>query len=163
MCTLDLTGGLLRGAVIVQARGDVDLCSAPALERHLSAVLAGQAPAIVLDLSAVTFLDCAGLRVLLAARRRAASQGSPFSLAAPQRAVTRLLQLTALDRHFTVFPTVAAAVAAGDSGPHPIPRLPTRLRPGEVPRHRGVPGRAPAAAPGPLWPQVVAGAEVPGG
>lgn len=123
MCTLDLTDDVLRGAVVVQARGEVDLCSAPALEHHLSAVLTGQPHAIVVDLAAVTFLDCAGLRVLVAARRRAASRGLRLALAAPHAAVARLLRITALDRHFDVFPTVAAAVALMDIDPDPMPRL----------------------------------------
>ena len=109
---LELTDRMLHGCVIVQARGDVDFGSAPDLHRRLSAILTSRAPAVVLDLSRLMFLDCAGLEVLVTASRRAASQGTGLALAAPRPTVTRLLGITGLDRHFTIFPTVAKAVTA---------------------------------------------------
>jgi anti-sigma B factor antagonist len=109
---LELTARAPHGCVIVEVRGEADLCSAPALDQYLSDVLTRHASAIVLDLSHLTFADCAAMRVLLDAEWRAASQGRPFVLAAPQPAFTRLLQITGFDRHFTVFPAVAEAADA---------------------------------------------------
>ena len=118
----ELTVCVLYGCVIVEVWGEVDLSSVPALERHLSAVIASaviamQASAIVLDLSRLLFIDCAGLRVLLDAERRAAARGKSFALAAPRRIVARLLETTGLDQHFIAFPTVAEAVVAAVSPP----------------------------------------------
>lgn len=109
---LELTDRVLHGCVIVQARGDVDFGSAPELDQRLSMILTTRAPAVVLDLSRLTFLDCAGLGVLVTASRRATSQGTVLALAAPRPAVARLLRITGLERHFTIFPTVAKAVTA---------------------------------------------------
>lgn len=113
---LELTTRVLHGCVVVEVRGEVDLSSLDALEQCLSTVLAGEAPAIVLDLSRMGFVDAAGLRVLLRAKRRAASRGRPFVLAGPRAAVARLLVVTDLDRRFTIFPTVAEAAAAFSDG-----------------------------------------------
>ncbi len=76
----------------------------PALNQHLSAILTVRAPAVVLDLSRLTFLDCAALRVLVAVERRAAAYGTTLVLAAPRPTVARTWQITDRDRQFTVFP-----------------------------------------------------------
>lgn len=113
----EFTDRAQHGCVIVEVRGEVDLCSARILGRHLSLVLTRQAPATILDLSGLAFLDCAGLRVLLAASRPAAAHGRPLLLAAPQPIVIRLLQLTGSDQHLAIFPTVAEAVTAHRTRP----------------------------------------------
>jgi anti-sigma B factor antagonist len=113
---LEFTDRQLHGCEIVEVRGEVDYGSAPALDQRLSAILTVRASAVVLDLSRLTFLDCAALRVLVTARRRAAAHGTTLVLAAPQPKVARTLQITGLDRQFTVFPTVAKAVTASRTG-----------------------------------------------
>jgi anti-anti-sigma factor len=55
------------GAVIVRVRGEIDLATAPELEARLLDVGGEE---VDLDLSGVTFCDCAGLRVLDQARDR---------------------------------------------------------------------------------------------
>lgn len=113
---LEFTDRLLHGCVIVEVRGEVDYGSAPVLDQRLSAILTARAPAVVLDLSRLRFLDCAALRVLVAAGRRAAAHGTALVLAAPQPTVAKTLQITGLDRQFTVFPAVAKAVTASRAG-----------------------------------------------
>jgi stage II sporulation protein AA (anti-sigma F factor antagonist) len=49
------------GTVVVRPAGELDLATAPDLERVLGDLL-GRHWAVVLDLSEVTFADCAGLR-----------------------------------------------------------------------------------------------------
>ena len=112
----ELTARVLPGCVIVEVWGEADFRSVPALEQYLSAVIAMQAPAIVLDLSRLAFTDCAGLRAVLDAERRAAARSKSFALAAPRPIVARLLQVTGLDQHFVIFPTVAGAVVAARKG-----------------------------------------------
>jgi anti-sigma B factor antagonist len=109
---LELTDRVLHGCVVLQVRGEVDFGSAPDRDQRLSAILRIRPPAVVLDLSRLTFLDCAGAGVLVAASRRAASRGAGLVLAAPRPTVARLLRITGLDRHFLIFPTVATAIIA---------------------------------------------------
>jgi anti-anti-sigma factor len=133
----EFTDRVRQGCVVTEVRGEIDLGSARILGRHLLLVLARQAPATILDLSGLAFLDCAGLQVLLAASRRAAAHGGSLILAAPRPIVARLLRLTGSDQHLAIFPTVAEAVTAhrtmpGAEGrphrPHPVPppRSPSR-------------------------------------
>lgn len=112
---LEFSDRLLHGCVIVEMRGEVDYGSAPVMDQRLSAILGVRVPT-VLDLSRLTFVDCAALRVLVAVERRAAAHGTTLVLAAPRPGVARMLQITGLDRQFTVFPTVAKAVTAGRNG-----------------------------------------------
>jgi anti-anti-sigma factor len=55
----------------VSAEGELDLSSSPALARELSVARASDAASIELDLSGLTFVDCAGLRVILCTDARA--------------------------------------------------------------------------------------------
>ncbi|WP_035791326.1 STAS domain-containing protein [Kitasatospora mediocidica] len=84
--------------VVVRANGEIDLDAAPALRRVLSKALRGHHE-VVLDLSPVTFMDCAGLRVLVSARDQADRTGRRLVLRGAGPQVTRLLKLTRLERH----------------------------------------------------------------
>jgi anti-anti-sigma factor len=116
---LEFTDRLLPGCIIAEIRGEVDYGSAPALDQRLSAILTMRPPTVVLDLSCLTFIDCAALRVLVAAERRAAAYGTTLVLAALRPSVARSLQITGLDQRFSVFPAVAEAVS--------VSRMPGRL------------------------------------
>ncbi|MDQ0305926.1 anti-sigma B factor antagonist [Kitasatospora herbaricolor] len=88
---------------VVWARGDIDLETAPALHRRLEAALREHRD-VVLDLSQVTFMDCAGLGTLLDARGQAERHGGRLVLRAVGPDVLRLLRLTGLEGRLTVTP-----------------------------------------------------------
>ena len=77
------------------ASGEIDSSSAPLLREQLDTLLEGSLSELTIDLSAVTFLDSAGLCVLAAAHRRAGS-GVRLRVLASSRAVIRPLQITGL-------------------------------------------------------------------
>ena len=76
--------------------GEIDSSSAPVVRQHLDALLDGDVRELTVDLTAVTFLDSAGLCVLAAAHRRAATQEVGLRVLASSRAVVRPLQITGL-------------------------------------------------------------------
>lgn len=80
------------GVAIVSLSGELDLAGVPTLARELARV--AEEPAVVLDLARVTFMDCSGLRCLLAARRAAERRGRPFELIGGSRPVRRIFSLT---------------------------------------------------------------------
>jgi anti-anti-sigma factor len=95
--------------VVVTVAGDLDLSTAPDLERSLVGVQTDGRP-VVLDLRQVTFMDSSGLRVILAADARARSAGSRLVLVEGPPGVQRVFHLTLLDRRleFVADPTEIA-------------------------------------------------------
>ena len=81
--------------------GEVDLATASRLRILLEGADQEITREVVLDLSEVTYMDCAGLPPMLAARARL---GDRFWLRGLQPPVTRLLQLTGLDEAFAILP-----------------------------------------------------------
>jgi len=61
-----------------------------------------QAALLVLDLSALDFLDSTGLEVILRAARRAHDTGRRLIVQKPSRYVKRLLELTAIDQSLDI-------------------------------------------------------------
>ena len=89
--------------VVVRAGGDIDYDTAPALRRTLAAEL-GKHREVVLDLSQVTFMDCAGLSAVVHAHGQADRRGGRLVLRGAGPPVIRLLKLTGLDHCLTVDP-----------------------------------------------------------
>ena len=73
--------------------GDLDLATAEEAWNALRFSIAQYGPRLILDLSELTFLDCAGLRVLLRAREECEAAGGYLHVTEPQGEVLRLLEL----------------------------------------------------------------------
>jgi anti-sigma B factor antagonist len=70
--TADLRVGIHPGVpTVVEICGEIDILSAPQLRDELLRVVRRHGSQLALDLEGVTFIDCAGINVLLATRRRA--------------------------------------------------------------------------------------------
>jgi anti-sigma B factor antagonist len=106
----ELTTSACDGHVVVALRGDLDVTGAPGAEAAISAVLA-RGRYLVIDMSALDFLDCGALGALLRVRGLARRGGGDVVLAAPQPLVRRLLALSGNDEVFWVQVSVEAAVA----------------------------------------------------
>lgn len=90
------------GAVIVRLSGEVDVASAPLVEHTLQRARATRRRDVRLDLSAVTFCDCAGLNALIASDRLLRAAGSRLTISRLSGPVRRLLLLTKTHRVLTV-------------------------------------------------------------
>jgi anti-anti-sigma factor len=124
----DPAGGDGPTRALVTVSGELDLETAPELGDHALAALNDVSVHLVLDLRGVTFMDSTGLKVLLAAAHRADLAGGSLVLVAPNRAVSRILTLTGLDKTFVLaddladLPPVTAVPGAdlsGDAAPTP--------------------------------------------
>jgi anti-anti-sigma factor len=99
-------------ATVVRVRGEVDLATAPQLRGMLLEVLAARpATHLVIDLSAVTFLDSTGIGVLVGAHQRVTASGGWFSAVVSTPMVRRVLQVTGLLRAWRVTGSVDDALA----------------------------------------------------
>jgi len=108
------------GAWVLTLQGEHDLSTATAVRDALRRVFdAGSA--VVVDLSAVTFLDSSTLNAILYGSERAQSDAAHrFAAVLPPgpSAARRVLELTGVDRVLAIHPDRASAVAAiaGDGG-----------------------------------------------
>jgi anti-sigma B factor antagonist len=102
----------LDGHFVVWLRGDLDLAAARRVPERLP-VPARPDRHVVIDLSGVPSIDRSGVRALLACQLRARLTGVTFALACVRAAVRGAFALTGLDGWFAIYPTVAAALTAG--------------------------------------------------
>jgi anti-anti-sigma factor len=96
--------------VVVLVDGELDLWSAPALKRALCDQLADGRKHLVVDLSAVSFMDSTALGVLLGIDRRL-STDERLVLAQPGTGVLRLFELSGVAAGMRIFPSREAAIA----------------------------------------------------
>jgi anti-sigma B factor antagonist len=86
--------------LVVAICGEVDIQSAPGLREELLRVIRRHGPQLIIDLSGVTFLDCAGLNVLVATRRRAQLEDGWVRLVRVPPQARRMISLLKLDWAF---------------------------------------------------------------
>ena len=99
------------GAVVVHLAGELDLYNSHQIREALLTYTAEQPARLVIDLGEVEFIDSTALGVLVEARSRM-NEKQTFLLAAPGLESRRALEISGLDRHFTVHSTVDEALAA---------------------------------------------------
>jgi anti-sigma B factor antagonist len=88
------------GEVVVRVRGEIDMAAAPVFRERLTAVIESNGDDVVIDLADVSFMDSSGLVVLVEAHQKLESASRKLLIARPSPAVTRVLEVTGLDRLF---------------------------------------------------------------
>ena len=89
---LTVTSSSEDGATVLALSGELDMSNAPALREAIASSGAERTGRLILDLSRLTFIDSAGIAVLLEAAERLDS----VSLRDPVRAVWRVIEITGL-------------------------------------------------------------------
>ncbi len=77
----------------VRIEGEIDVCLADRLQDLLLRIMQAHGPRLLLDLSAVSFMDCAGLRALMLTRRHAEQRGWSVHLTAASPMVLKIITL----------------------------------------------------------------------
>jgi len=108
---MNITSTLRNEMAVVALEGDVDLRCSPALRKELLERTFERRD-IVVDLSAVGYIDSSGIAGLVEAYQGARDNGTRFLLAAPSEPVLRVLRLARLDRVFTIVDSVEPLAAA---------------------------------------------------
>jgi anti-anti-sigma factor len=88
-------------AVVLVLSGELDLASAPTLERELREAEATSPRRLVIDLAGLAFMDSTGLQALLRARERANNNDHQLSLRRAPHQVQRVFELTKTVDAFT--------------------------------------------------------------
>jgi anti-anti-sigma factor len=109
-----------QGRSIITVTGDIDLGTAENLLARITALIGSARRGIDLDLSEVTFIDCAGLRTLNAIDARVRANGATTRLTAMSPAVVRLFELAYAIRDPAV-PATTPTTARGPAYAAPRP------------------------------------------
>jgi anti-sigma B factor antagonist len=110
---LSLTERTVESQAVVEVRGEVDVHSAPHLRDRLISTIDSGTRSLVVDLTALGFIDSTGLGALVAARNHADEQHVALRLVCTSERLLKLFRITGLHEVFSIYPTVEAAVGAG--------------------------------------------------
>jgi anti-sigma B factor antagonist len=113
---LRITYRVLGPDAVVAVRGEIDVYTGPPLRTELAGLATAHRHLLV-DLTAVTWLDSTGLGVLIGVRKRLHARGHRLLLVVPPDSRPhKVLAVTALDGFFAPHPTLDDALAALESG-----------------------------------------------
>jgi anti-sigma B factor antagonist len=90
---LDIATRSYGSTVIVTLTGEFDVAVADELSHVIHRALEQRPKILILDLSAVTFVDCAGVRSVLAAQRHVEAHSAQLSIIPPPEHVHRVFVL----------------------------------------------------------------------
>lgn len=96
--------------VLVGLQGRLDHSLTPQLEATLRTLLEEGHPHLLIDLSAVTYMNSSGLRVLVSTWRKSQKAGGEIALCGLNDRLLHLFATVGFDELFTLFPTHDQAV-----------------------------------------------------
>lgn len=99
------------GTPVVQVGGDLDVYTSPRLKEALETA-ASQGGRVVLDLSAVHFIDSTALGVLVSTQQQARADDGDLCLVLDDPYLLKIFHITGFDSVFSIFPQVADAISA---------------------------------------------------
>jgi anti-sigma B factor antagonist len=106
-------------AYVIALAGEVDLYTAPEFKQQLLDVIGKGAKHVVVDFSDTTFIDSTTLGVLVGGVKRLRTNDGQLSLVCSDRNITKIFEITGLDRVFTIYPTRDEAIAKVSSSGQP--------------------------------------------
>ena len=107
---LDIQMDEVHGLTVCRPVGELDAFTVSQFRQALAEL--ASTPRLVIDMSAVPFVDSAGLGALIGGIRRAREMGGDVAVACNRPTLVRLLRTTGFDRIVTVTETVEEAVEA---------------------------------------------------
>jgi anti-sigma B factor antagonist len=98
-------------AYVISLAGEVDLYTAPEFKQQLLEVIGQGGKQVIVDFSDTTFIDSTTLGVLVGGVKRLRTNDGQLALVCSDRNITKIFEITGLDRVFTIYPTRDEAVA----------------------------------------------------
>lgn len=115
-----MSGSLLRvevvdvdDRVVVAMVGDLDISTVPRLRDQLTDLLVAGRSHLIVDLDGVERIDDIGIGILVGSAWRTRSRGGSFTVVCSSAPILDVLEVSGVDRAVEVYPTLAAARAAG--------------------------------------------------
>jgi anti-sigma B factor antagonist len=96
---------------LISLAGEVDLYTAPEFKQQLLDVIGQGAKDVVVDFTNTTFIDSTTLGVLVGGVKRLRPNEGQLSLICSDRNITKIFEITGLDRVFTIHASREAALS----------------------------------------------------
>ena len=96
---------------VISLTGEVDIYTAPEFKQQLLEVIDQGGKDVVVDFSGTTFIDSTTLGVLVGGVKRLRSNEGQLSVVCNDRNITKIFEITGLDKLFTIHPTRDEALA----------------------------------------------------
>jgi anti-sigma B factor antagonist len=104
------TDQLADDSYVISLAGEVDLYTAPEFKQQLLEVISQGAKSVIVDFTDTTFIDSTTLGVLVGGVKRLRTAGGQLALVCSDRNITKIFEITGLDRVFTIYATRVEAV-----------------------------------------------------
>ena len=99
-------------AYVISLAGEVDLYTAPEFKQQLLEVIGQGGKQVIVDFSNTTFIDSTTLGVLVGGVKRLRTNEGQLALVCSDRNITKIFEITGLDRVFPIHESREAAIAA---------------------------------------------------
>jgi anti-sigma B factor antagonist len=99
-------------AYVISLSGEVDLYTAPEFKQQLLEVIGQGGKEVVVDFSNTTFIDSTTLGVLVGGVKRLRTNDGRLSLVCSDRNITKIFEITGLDKVFDIYPSRDEAIAS---------------------------------------------------
>ena len=96
---------------VISLSGEVDLYTAPEFKQQLLEVIDQGGRDVIVDLSSTTFIDSTTLGVLVGGVKRLRMNEGQLSLVSADRNITKIFEITGLDKVFPIHATRDEALA----------------------------------------------------
>jgi anti-sigma B factor antagonist len=101
---------------VIELGGEVDLYTAPEFKERMVELIESGKKQIVVDLSQATFIDSTTLGVLVGGVKRLRPAGGSLALVCTDQNITKIFEITGLDRVFPIHDSRDEALSAVKSG-----------------------------------------------
>jgi len=100
---------------VIELGGEIDLYTAPEFKERMVELIEAGKKAIIVDLAQATFIDSTTLGVLVGGVKRLKPAGGSLVLVCTDENITKIFEITGLDRVFTIHGTRDEAVGGSES------------------------------------------------
>lgn len=109
---MDITTDHNGGLTVLTMTGKLDTVSSPAVQKAVTDAIDAADQGVVIEMSNVTFVSSAGLRVMLIGAKASKASGQVFRLAGLNAGVADVFRMTGFDRLIDIHDDAASAMGA---------------------------------------------------
>lgn len=110
---LEITPEEKDGYLILHLEGELDTYNCGQLRSALVEQVENNHNRIIVDMSAVDYIDSTGLGSLVGGLKRVSEHGGSMKIVCDNPQIVKVFEITGLDKVFAIFKTREAALAAG--------------------------------------------------